>query len=286
MHGWQPGLLSLCLLTGCSGVQSGPEPEVKITITEPVTGGSWYQPAVAVTWQWQLLITDPDTELNTSYDVEIYDVDLFDVSASDIAALKTATRKVICYFSAGSWEDWRDDADDFPSAVLGNTLDGWDDEKWLDIRAQSVKTIMDERLQLAVDKGCDGVEPDNMDGYQNNPGFALQYNDQINYNRYIANKAHTLGLSVALKNDLDQIEDLVDYFDFSVNEECFEYEECEMLNPFIDAGKPVLNAEYADKFVNNTGGARTAMCSEANSAGLSSLVLPLDLDDSFRVSCF
>lgn len=276
MQGWQHGILTSLLLVGCQASQTTTD----LIITDPVTDGSWYQPSVSVSWQWQLSGT-----LNSGYDVELYDIDLFDTETADILALQQAGKKVICYFSAGSWEDWRDDESQFPAAVLGNTLDGWADEKWLDIRAESVKAVMDQRLQLAADKGCDGVEPDNMDGYQNNSGFSLNANDQLNYNRYIANRAHELGLSVALKNDLDQIEDLVDYFDFSVNEQCFQYDECELLLPFISAGKPVLNAEYADTYVSNSS-ARTELCSDANDLQVRTLVLPLDLDDSFRFSCF
>lgn len=42
---------------------------------------------------------------------------------------------------------------------------------------------MQARLDLAVQKGCDGVEPDNVDGYQNNSGFPLTAQDQLAYNR-------------------------------------------------------------------------------------------------------
>lgn len=41
---------------------------------------------------------------------------------------------MICYFSAGSWEDWRPDAGQFPDSVKGNNLEDWPGEKWLDIR--------------------------------------------------------------------------------------------------------------------------------------------------------
>ena len=34
------------------------------------------------------------------------------------------------------------------------------------------------------------------------------------------------------------------YFDWALNEQCFEYNECETLTPFINAGKPVFNTEY------------------------------------------
>jgi len=239
----------------------------------------WYHPPVNVTWQWQLL-----GEINLDYEVDLYDIDLFDTSVETISALQSAGQKVICYFSAGSWEDWRVDAADFPESAQGSTLDGWPDEKWLDIRAEALKPVMEKRLDLAVEKGCDGVEPDNMDGYQNESGFDLTADDQLAYNIFIAESAHERGLSVGLKNDLDQIEALVPYYDFSVNEQCFEYDECDLLLPFIDAGKPVLNAEYEEALIDDAE-AREAVCSDARTKQFSTLILPLDLDDSFRFDC-
>ncbi len=269
--------LATPLLTGCGS--DSPSSQSSIEITSPITGGDWYQPSAQTTWQWQLKDT-----LNTSYDVSVYDIDLFDTSVSQIADLQDAGFKVICYFSAGSYEDWRADAGSFPNKVLGDTLDGWEDERWLNIASEAVRKIMYARLELAQQKGCDGVEPDNVDGYVNNSGFNLTYHQQLMFNRYIANSAHELGLSVGLKNDLDQVADLLDYFDFSVNEQCFEYDECEYLTPFIDANKAVFNAEYDQTYVDDST-ARTALCSAANSLQFSTLVLPLNLDDSFRYSC-
>ncbi|AJQ96182.1 endo alpha-1,4 polygalactosaminidase [Gynuella sunshinyii] len=240
---------------------------------------SWYQPTVGVKWQWQLQQT-----LNTSYNVDIYDIDLFDTSKETIATLQSTGKKVICYFSAGSYEEWRDDANQFNAADKGAKLDDWEGERWLDIRSSNVRTIMTKRLDLAKIKGCDGVEPDNMDGYQNNPGFNLTANDQLDYNRFIATEAHQRNLSVGLKNDLDQVAQLVSHFDFSVNEQCFEYDECDLLKPFIDAGKPVLNAEYNSKYRNNTT-TRNDLCTQSVNMQFSTLILPLALDDSYRDSC-
>ena len=143
---------------------------------------------------------------------------------------------------------------------------------------------MEARLDLAAEKGCDGVEPDNVDGYANDSGFPLSGNDQLAYNRFLASAAHERGLLIGLKNDLDQISELVAEFDFAVNEECYEYDECERLTPFIEAGKPVLHAEYAETLVNDSE-ARALFCDEMVALGLSSMVLPLELDDSFRFVC-
>ena len=118
-------------------------------------------------------------------------------------------------------------------------MDGWADEQWLDISNEDLVPIMRARLDLAVQKGCDGVEPDNMDGYTNNTGFSLSADDQLAYNKFIANEARKRGLSVGLKNDLDQIIELEPYYDFSVNEQCHEYNECDKMQPFIDATQPL-----------------------------------------------
>lgn len=143
---------------------------------------------------------------------------------------------------------------------------------------------MKSRLDLAKQKGCDGVEPDNMDGYINNSGFNLTASDQLAYNRFIANEAHIRNLSVGLKNDLDQVVELVDYYDFSVNEQCFEYSECSTLIPFINKGKPVFNSEYLGKYVTDET-ERNTLYNESINMQFSTLILPLDLDDWFRFSC-
>jgi hypothetical protein len=89
--------------------------------------------------------------------------------------------EVICYYSAGTWEPGRPDSGDFPPSVLGNPVIGWPDEKWLDIRQIDILgPIMTNRTILAKSKQCDGMEPDNVDGYSNPTGFPLTYQDQIN----------------------------------------------------------------------------------------------------------
>ena len=239
----------------------------------------WYRPDANVTWQWQL-----DGVPDTSYDVDLYDIDLFDTSEDLIRNIKAEGRKVICYFSAGSYEEWREDKDAFPSSALGKPLDGWEGERWVDIRSPDIRNIMKARLDLAKRKGCDGVEPDNVDGYDNDTGFPLAFSDQLEYNRFLAEEAHLRGLAIGLKNDLEQIPELQPWFDFALNEECHHYEECDRLEPFVDAGKPVLNAEYDSRY-REDGAARDALCEDARRRGFRTLVLPIELDGTFRYPC-
>lgn len=207
----------------------------------------------------------------------MYDIDLFDTDQSIIDKLHNDGRKVICYFSAGSYEDWRPDKDKFTASVLGSPLDGWPGERWLNIRRLDVLgPIMKARMDLAVSKKCDGVDPDNVDGYTNENGVQLTASDQLVYNKWLASEAHARGLSIGLKNDLNQITELVSHFDFAINEQCWFYTECDLLKPFVDAGKAVFGIEYS--------GTPSTFCPKLNAMKFSSLKKNLQLD-AFRVDC-
>jgi hypothetical protein len=200
----------------------------------------------------------------------MYDVDLFDAPEAVLDTLHADGRVIICYFSAGSHEEWRDDAALYPEAALGNPLDGWEGERWVDIRDTTVRDILAARMDHAVTRQCDGVEPDNVDGYANDSGFPLSADDQLDFNTWLATEAHARGLSVGLKNDLDQVEALEPSFDWALNEECISWDECGMLDPFIEAG-----------YVDDPGdgpAAQDEVCPPLADSGFSTLIKTWDLD--------
>ncbi|HEY2700343.1 MAG TPA: endo alpha-1,4 polygalactosaminidase [Pseudonocardiaceae bacterium] len=215
-------------------------------------------PKPGTPWQWQL--TNP---VDTSVDAPVYDVDSTYTDAATVAALHAKGRKVICYMNTGAWENFRPDKNAFPSTILGGQ-DGWAGEQWLDIRQISVlQPIMAARFAACRAKGFDGVEADLVDSYTDQTGFPITAADQLRYNEMLARLAHNLGLSIGLKNDLGQVPQLVGVFDFSIDEQCFQYSECDQLLPFIRAGKAVFEAEYQlsnDQF-----------CTKANAMGISAM---------------
>ncbi len=266
-------ILCCLLLAGCFGVGGNNEGEEQADFPDKEPIRAIWQPSPGTTWQWQL-----SGPLDLSVEAEVFDIDLFETPKSVIDELHSQGRKVICYFSAGSWEGWREDADQFPEEVLGLPLEGWPDEKWLDIRQiDLLAPIITARLDLAVQKGCDAIEPDNVDGYLNDTGFPLTYEDQLRFNKWLAQEAHQRGLSIGLKNDLEQIEDLVDYFDWALNEQCFAYQECTKLLPFIERGKAVFGVEYQ--------GDPADFCPQANAYGFSWMKKHLELD-AWRIPCW
>lgn len=217
------------------------ETTVTTLTTTPTLFQQTYR-SLPVQARWQIQYTGT---LNIDLDVEVFNLDLFDTSKETIEKLHQRGVFVMCYFSAGSYEDWRLDASLFPPEVLGHDMEGWPGERWLDIRRiDLLAPIMEARLDLARSKGCDGVDPDNVDGYTHDTGFPLTAEDQKRYNMFLAASAHQRGLLVGLKNDLAQIPELVSHFDWILNEECFSYAECDLLTPFLQAGKPVFVTEY------------------------------------------
>ncbi|HEY2387919.1 MAG TPA: endo alpha-1,4 polygalactosaminidase [Candidatus Binatia bacterium] len=227
--------------------------------------GCWV-PAPLTTWQIQFT-GDLDTTLNAT----LYDIDMFDTAAATVDALHAAGKKVACYIDAGSWESFRPDAASYPESVKGNALSGFADERWLDVRQLGVlQPIIGARLDLCQSKGFDAVDFDNVDGYTNDTGFPLTAGDQLAFDAWLANAAHDRGLAVALKNDLDQIPDLLPYFDFAINEQCQRFAECTLLIPFVQAGKAVLEIEYH--------GSTKKVCAAANALGFDALKKRRKLD--------
>jgi hypothetical protein len=226
-----------------------------------------------VTWQIQL-----SGKVDTGVKAQVFDIDLLTNSRAVVQRLKRKHRRVVCYFSAGTNESFRTRSQQFPPETRGEPLADYPDEQWLDIRRiAKLKPLVERRLDLCKRKGFVAVDFDNVDGYANHSGFPLTGKHQLRYNRYLARAAHRRGLAAGLKNDIGQVPALARSFDFAVNEQCFQYHECGVLNRhFIRRGKAVLHIEYRGK--------PRRYCARARRLGFSSLHKNLDLG-RYRVAC-
>ncbi|WP_213498428.1 endo alpha-1,4 polygalactosaminidase [Lysobacter helvus] len=217
----------------------------------------WWKPTatqrIALHWvlEGALDVTSPtqmglrDMNGNALPEPNVYDIDGEMNSAATVAYLHGKGKKVICYFDAGVYESYRTDAYRFQALsprIWGNADEGWNDSFWLDVRrVDELEPIMKARMQVCKDKGFDAIEPDEIDGWENDTGFPITYQDQLNYNKALARWAHELGLSIGQKGDLIQVRDLVDDFDWTLNEECFQYNECtNPYDPYLDDEVPGL----------------------------------------------
>ncbi len=209
----------------------------------------------------------------------VFDIDLYvdpevagdgsDLNTEAVEAIHEVGGYAVCYVSAGSWERWRPDAGDFPPKVRGRK-NGWPGERWLDVRRRGILLpLMEVRADRCSEAGFDAIEWDNVDGYTNRTGFPITRVHQKRFDRSLAKIAHDRNLAVGLKNNLDQISSLIEYFDFAVNEQCAEFRECSRLDPFVEAGKPVYQVEYE--------GRRADFCPAAIRAGRIAILKSLQL---------
>lgn len=232
---------------------------------------AWWQPLPGESWQIQFTGESIDTNL----DVEIYDLDLFDTPPELIDKIHAQDKHVICYLNAGAWEDWRPDAGDFPSEILGADYEGWPGERWLDTgNLAALAPIMLARLDLCTEKGFDGVDPDNLDGFTNETGFDLAPEEAIAYAQWLAAEAHSRGLAIGLKNAPELVPELEPYFDWALVESCFAQGWCEQVVPFIAKGKPVFAIEYIEDGVE-----MEDFCGQAAELGFSAILKNRELDD-------
>ncbi|KAM6538684.1 hypothetical protein FALCPG4_000546 [Fusarium falciforme] len=220
--------------------------------------------------QWEICIHHP-IKHDSAADLiptkaKVWDIDMGHAQEfpNMIPMLKSAGKFVICYFNAGALQDWDDDKSKFPKEVIGHSLSyPYGDEEWyLDIRDSRVLELQKARLDIAAKIGCDAVDPDNVDAWQQDDedptGFKLKSSDYTNYLKNLAKYAHSIKtkdgqpLLVGQKNAPEIAEDLVSTLDFAVLESCRGNSDpneeswpfCEDFQTYIDAGKPVLQIEY------------------------------------------
>lgn len=244
-------MLTLCLTLAL--LFSGSLPQAAAT-------PRWWQPRGQLRWHIQFT-----GDLTVPRDAQVVFLDLFDTDPATVTRLKQQRKRVVCYLNAGAWEDWRPDAAAYPPEVLGNEYEGWPGERWVDIRRLDLLApILRARLDLCRAKGFDGVDPDNLNGYQNETGFPLTADDQLRFNRWLAAEAHARGLAIGLKNDAEQASELVAHFDWILVESCVAEGWCHLTAPFRRAGKPVFAIEYVENGVT-----KSQMCRVARQYGLS-----------------
>jgi hypothetical protein len=295
----QGAVVVLALITFALGVTPA-----SASLPGPTPCSGCWQPALQSRWQYQLqgvsayaatggintTISAPPQGGGAAVSPQVWDIDLYvdqavsgnntTINTAAVNAIHARGGHVICYVDAGTWENWRADAGQFPASVLGSK-NGWPGEKWLDIRQISaLGPIMTARVQKCKQAGFDGVEFDNVDGYSNKTGFPLTAADQLNYDTYLANMAHSNGLSVALKNDLGQAAALKPYFDYAINEQCMQYKECDYPAPglldWTASGKAVFEVEYKSSSLN---------CTTSNGWNFNAILKTVDLFDTPWTPC-
>ncbi|ORX57832.1 hypothetical protein BCR36DRAFT_344570 [Piromyces finnis] len=205
---------------------------------------------------------------------DVLEVDLENTSSSKIQDFHKRGKKVICYFSGGTVEDYRSYFNQYTKVdgLVRNKYSAWPRERWLDYRVSGYKSLIKQRISEAVSKHCDGIDVDNVDGYQvgdvkNNWSDPLTKQDAIKFTSWLGQTAHDMGIAIGLKNCLDIVDTVGKYYDFAVNEGCARRNECHWYKNFLSTGKPVLGITYHGLSSN-----RDALCKNLNGLPISMII--------------
>ncbi|KAK0616351.1 glycoside hydrolase superfamily, partial [Immersiella caudata] len=242
-----------------------------------------WQPNAGASWQIvlnQVLNIDDDNPTVEPADADVFDIDMFlHQNSTVVANLHTLGKKVICYFSAGTFEGDRPDSYRFQQSDLGKEVKGWPGEYWLNLSSPSVRDIMASRVDIASQMGCDAIDPDNVDGYQNDNGLSLTSDDSIEFLDFLADKTASLKMAIGLKNAPDIISDALPLVQFAVNEQCAQFDNCGPFRSFIKAGKPVFHIEYPAGAPSNVSPAESVdACTSVGSTSFSTIMKTMKLD--------
>ncbi|MEV6521256.1 endo alpha-1,4 polygalactosaminidase [Longispora sp. NPDC051575] len=191
-----------------------------------------------------------------------------------VDAVHAKGARAICYIDAGAIEKDRPDAGRFTAwendpahlgrkgKLVGGPVDGYADERWLNIdnelgQRDFVVSVMAARMDACVAAGFDGIEFDLVESYEHPTSettFVTSADAQLAFNRALAAAARDRGLAAGLKNDVQQAGELVDAFDFAVNESCLIQKECgELVDSFGAVGKAVFHVEYDEEWRKGAG---------------------------------
>ncbi|WP_433391260.1 endo alpha-1,4 polygalactosaminidase [Micromonospora sp. KLBMP9576] len=263
-----PGILPACVALALLSVVAACRVDLTPTgapITWPAASADRWR------WQWQLSgVLDPTVE------ADVFLLDPVTTTAAQTAELRSRDRRLVCQVPVGSVLPTDPDADRFPAVVRGAAAPR-PQSRWLDVRQwDALRPVLADRFRLCRGKGFGAVALADADGYASRSGFPLTFDDQLRFNRRLAELARSLGLSPGLVNDLEQVAALAPDFDFAVNEECVRLDRCARLLPFVEAGKPVFHVEYA--------GSTTDFCVTTMGYGFSSIRKQRALD-AWRIPC-
>lgn len=249
-------------------------------------------PAGKLSWDWQIGAAT-EAKVAVPAGVTLMDLDGFETSAAKVAELKAKGIYTVCYLNVGSYESYRPDSAEYPDSLKIQTDPNWPDESFVDIRdvfreGSVLAGILERRLAMCAGKGFDAVEPDNLENDQNVTSGVITRQDQLDFNGWLADRAHANGLAIFQKNGVGYVLEadrqgrpMVELFDGILNESCQRYKECGALGEYVRRGKLALNVEYRQANLD---------CAAMNALGVNSIFKDLYLVGKLqkaykRVSC-
>lgn len=273
---------------------------------------SWWtpKPGDAANWDIQLVAPFDVSAARTMYDLDLWkvtpaktityaDSSMVNVPPGELAGMidalhaRTPRTYVICHFNALSvnvatdpdrmqFPGYAPNPPNMPNPPTAGSVIGWStgftdtNERWLDIReAGRAKwaEMLEKRIQLGKDIGCDGFDVDDLLVSITDFGFGdPDGRDVAAIAKQIAGLAHTRALAVGGRfANFGLPDQLVHDYDWMYLERCSQQVgECMTARPFLQADKAVLAIDYSP------GSNITLACAEWDTAAIKDGIMKND----------
>jgi hypothetical protein len=181
--------------------------------------------------------------------------------------------KVVCPVSVGTVASTDFFANMYPPQVVGNAVEGRAETHYLDIRnMNAILLLVGKRFNKCQAEQHSVILATDLDSHLVDGDFDISAEDVVAYATALAKIAHDLDMEIVQKDVPDLTPQLVDIFDFALTESCYQDGWCGDMQPYLNAGKIVLDAEYNDRPIN-----WAEACEYAANNGISMILKDRDL---------
>ena len=210
-------------------------------------------------------------------------------NASAIATLAAAGAVVICRVGLGGAREGDPDYAKFPPAALSAmTLQDDPTAHFLDFAQRATwEDIAFERIDLAKQSGCDGIEPYLSDHEALDLGFTPDLELQRSWYTAVASAIHARTLSAGMRNGvtIGLIDSQVGNYDWLLVERCGENGDCELVKPFRDARKATFALDYTTDVDGMAQDAAMLCTKQTQGNVMDGLVKDVALTSAVRTQC-
>jgi hypothetical protein len=281
--------------------QAGPSGTAEQAEKSPAPTLHWTPPPGA-SWQWQ-----PTGEVNLDHPVDVYDLPLETTTPAAVAEIHNRGTRALCWLQVGIVDTTSRHHAKVGPALLGATVTGHPDERYLDVRNRAgLRSFIGAQLDECWAKGFDGVDAAAIDTYLagvQTVGFPIELSDSVELTRSVVGLAHARGLAVGLHLtgasgtrdallDADAFLSAIEPItDFAVADRCVAAGmSCSPFTRYTQHNKAILHVEYLADYPGSTPTtpqpALDRFCPTVKSLGFSSILKDgSDANPSWALPC-
>jgi hypothetical protein len=214
-----------------------------------------WEPAPGLTWDYLL---GAEKNVIKASDKNIVTIDLIEAEEF-VPYFHNRGQRVICYFSTNIYY-----SADYKKAKGGSnsSVDQAFEKSKEKLKSE---TLIKSRMKKAMKYKCDAIEVD---------CFKNVEKESYEFAKWVAKTAHSIGISVGIKDVAKNSIKLEPYFDFVVVENCADFNECYHYTCFTRHDKAVFVVHYGNRGYSLSGSSLSKLIKEQKGRNFTCVLCP------------